>query len=509
MAAALRIGRLCRNLMNNNLRKTIVEYDPNGSLVTTHDGHGSDMGLYGGVLGWEADDERLKNFKEELSLAGQEVEIRYVSYNAQHPNTYKLTLESDLETREMTAISTGGGMIEVQEVDHIPLTMLGDFHETLVWVPDASGLDKIQSILGATQVEFMELRNTSEKTVIQIKTVQALPQNIIQEFSELFLDVRIFQPVMPVLSRREVSVPFIDPEAMQIFNEDKNLDLAELSIAYEQQRSGLPREEVIMKMTNIVRVMRSAVDSGLKGTEYKDRILPCQSVNFVKSMNAGMLLQGDVINSIISYVSAIMEVKSSMGVFVAAPTAGSCGACPGTVLAVSDALNKSEEDTVKAMFIAGMIGAFVQHKATFSAEVGGCMAECGTGSGMASAAIVYMAGGTLDQSLAACSMAIQNSFGMTCDPIANRVEAPCLGKNIMAATNAFSCANMSLAGYKHLIPLGEVLDAMNQVAGMIPHELRCTGKAGLATTPTAMRIEEGLGGATIASRLGCGGKVPC
>lgn len=263
-------------------------------------------------------------------------------------------------------------------------------------------------------------------------------------------------------------------------------------------------------MTTIVRVMRSAVNSGLQGTEYKDRILPCQSVNFVKSMNAGMLLQGDVINSIISYVSAIMEVKSSMGVFVAAPTAGSCGACPGTILAVADGLKKSEEETVEAMFIAGMIGAFVQHKATFSAEVGGCMAECGTGSGMASAAIVYMAGGSLEQSLAASSMAIQNSFGMTCDPIANRVEAPCLGKNVMAATNAFSCANMSLAGYKHLIPLGEVLDAMNQVAGMIPHELKCTGKAGLATTPTAMRIEEGLGGPSVASRCGGGsGKVPC
>ena len=45
------------------------------------------------------------------------------------------------------------------------------------------------------------------------------------------------------------------------------------------------------------------------------------------------------------YVSAIMEVKSSMGVIVAAPTAGSCGAMPGAVLAVSDTMGLSEEET--------------------------------------------------------------------------------------------------------------------------------------------------------------------
>ena len=33
------------------------------------------------------------------------------------------------------------------------------------------------------------------------------------------------------------------------------------------------------------------------------------------------------------------------------------------------------------------------------------------------------------------------------------VEAPCLGRNTMAATNALSTANMARAGFRHLIPL--------------------------------------------------------
>lgn len=120
------------------------------------------------------------------------------------------------------------------------------------------------------------------------------------------------------------------------------------------------------------------------------------------------------------------------------------------------------------------------------------MAECGSGSSMAAAAIVHLAGGTTAQQLAAASMALQNCFGLVCDPIANRVEAPCLGKNVMAATNALACANMALAGYLHLVPLDEVIAAMAKVAHQIPRELRCTNLGGLSITPTAGKIAEKL-----------------
>jgi L-serine dehydratase len=178
-----------------------------------------------------------------------------------------------------------------------------------------------------------------------------------------------------------------------------------------------------------------------------------------------------------------------MGVIVAAPTAGSCGALPGAVLATTQTLKLSEDVAIRAMLAAGLIGIFVAAHATFAAEVGGCQAECGSGAGMAAAAIVQMAGGSLAQSLSAASIALQNSFGMVCDPIANRVEAPCLGKNILAATNALSCANMALANYDPLIPLDEVIEAMDKVGQSIPNDLRCTALGGLSVTKTSKDIE--------------------
>ena len=131
-----------------------------------------------------------------------------------------------------------------------------------------------------------------------------------------------------------------------------------------------------------------------------------------------------------------MEVKSSMGVIVAAPTAGSCGAMPGAVLAVVDSLNLSEEEAIKALLGAGIIGVFITAHSTFAAEVGGCQAECGSGATMAAAAIVGLAGGTIKQCICAASMALQSSLGMICDPIGNRVEAPCLNRNVMAASKS-------------------------------------------------------------------------
>ena len=181
-----------------------------------------------------------------------------------------------------------------------------------------------------------------------------------------------------------------------------------------------------------------------------------------------------------------------MGVIVAAPTAGSCGAMPGSMLAVADAMGADEEAKIHALLEAGLIGVFICKHATFAAEVGGCMAECGSGAGMSAAAMVGLANGNLDQQLAAASVALQNSFGMTCDPVANRVEAPCLGKNVLAGSNALSCANMALADYQHLIPLDEVIYAMNEVADAIPHELCCTAKGGLSITPSSRAIEARL-----------------
>ena len=294
------------------------------------------------------------------------------------------------------------------------------------------------------------------------------------------------------MSRRNISVPFITCDEMLNYNVDKKLALWELALHYESARGKLSHEQVFQQMSEIVRLMQKSILEGIAGTKYADRILGYQSGLFKTRLANRQLLDGGMLNQIILCVTAMMEVKSSMGVIVAAPTAGACAGLPGACIGAATSLGLSVDEMTKAMLSAGMIGVFIAAHATFAAEVGGCQAECGSGSGMASAALVTLANGTLKQSVDAASMALQNVMGMVCDPVAARVEVPCLGKNVMAASNALACANMALADYDVVIPLDEVIETMDRVGKSIPHELRCTGLGGLSVTRTSKEIEERL-----------------
>jgi len=313
---------------------------------------------------------------------------------------------------------------------------------------------------------------------------------------------------LPVLSRRDAQVPFTTCAEMLRYDAGRNTPLWKLGVEYEMARGGLSEAEVIAKMVDIVRLLRRSIAQGVAGTNYDDRVLGHQCGQFNDLMKAGRLLDGGALNRIVLYVTALMEVKSSMGVIVAAPTAGACAALPGAVIAMAESMGLGEMEMAKAMLAGGVIGIFIATHWSFAAEVGGCQAEGGSAACMAAAALVDMAGGTLAQSVAAASLAFQNMLGLICDPIANRVEAPCLGKNVMAASNALACANMALAAYDPVIPLDEVIETAKRVAGQMPRELRCTALGGLSITPTSKAIEQRLAGKKTAACGSCVSRQP-
>lgn len=485
-AGALRIGRLIRDLMDGRLRRLVVEYDPNGALVTTHKSQGTDMGLVGGLLGWEPTDERLKEYERHLGESGIVIDVRYTDYGAQHANTYKLTVEDGVDSHTMLAISVGGGMIEIIEIDGSELSLGGDTYECLLYLEKPEFLDHPSLRDGV-------LHGEGSKPYIRLSNVSGYSADELSQFSSIpgVEKVRVLHPVLPILKRKG-ELPFESCREMEAYNVGKDLYLWQLALRYESARSGLGEDELFSMMLELVGIMKRAIEDGISGTEFKDRILPAQAPVFEEKKRKKELLQSPLNNEIILSVTAFMEVKSSMGVIVAAPTAGSCGTLPGTLIGSARFLEESDESIARGLFAAGIIGVFIARGATFAAEEAGCMAECGSAGGMAAAGLTTMAGGTLNQCLSAASVALQNSFGLICDPIGNRVEAPCLGKNVSAASNALSSSNMALADYEHLIPLDEVIESMNQVGKAMAREHCCTATGGLAVTPTAKEIERRL-----------------
>ncbi|HID76476.1 MAG TPA: serine dehydratase [Planctomycetaceae bacterium] len=493
--AALRIGRLARDLMGGELEEVVVQFDRYGALATTHLTQGSDMGLWAGLLGWDPDDERMPDSARAIREAGVRVQVEIADLRDPHPNTYRISLRGAARHHTVRAISTGGGMIELVGIDEFPVSIEGDYYETLIRV-DGDGAAVAARIAGGSAVGEVLVHESAAGELVEVKGPSFVPEAVLESLRAEYpiRDVYRLRPVLPVLSRKNLEVLFCSCEQMLRYDAGRMRPLWKLAVEYESVRGHLSGEEVVARMENIVRLLRRSVQQGIDGTSYEERILGHQCGKFQQLLERRELIDAGVLNRIVLYVSALMEVKSSMGVIVAAPTAGACATLPGACLAVADQRGLADEPVARAMLAAGLVGVFIASRSTFAAEVAGCQAECGAAASMTAAALVELAGGTARQALAAASMALQNSLGMVCDPVASRVEVPCLGKNVMAASNALACANMALADYDPVIPLDEVIAAADQVGRSLPRELRCTGLGGLAATRTARQIESRLSG---------------
>ena len=507
-AAALRIGRLALDLMGGEIDRVDISYDTGGSLPMTHASQGSDMGLFGGLMGWEATDARLPSSMAIIQAdANVVVEIAYADLGDEHPNTYNLTLTNSRESHSLTAISTGGGMIEVIKIDGHAVSLFGDTYVTLIHATADAGehLSKLSALSGVIDVTTHG-EPGSGHMLVAVTSEQALTDDVIVVTG--IKSIHHLRPVLPVQTTVTSNIPFSTAAGL-LDTLGPSGTLLDAALRYEAARSGLTAGELRAKMGDIVTVLKDSIQSGLAGTEYADRVLGYQSGGFQAALADGRLLDAGALNIGIAYVTALMEVKSSMGVIVAMPTAGACAALPGIVIAVAEARGLSECDIADAFLAAGLIGVFITTAWSFAAEVGGCQAEGGSAAAMAAAALVTLAGGTTGQALAAASMALQSMLGLICDPIANRVEAPCLGKNVMAAANAISCANMALAGFDQVIPFDEVIETAKRVSAQMPRELRCTALGGLSISPTSKAIELRLASASANGGCGTGGCGSC
>jgi len=204
----------------------------------------------------------------------------------------------------------------------------------------------------------------------------------------------------------------------------------------------------------------------------------------------GNSICGPYFRKIIETAIKTGECNACMGRIVAAPTAGASGVMPAVLLPYQKEHGTPDEIMVRALYVAAGFGQVIATRASISGAEGGCQAEVGSASAMASAALVFLHGGTPAQMASACALALSNLMGLVCDPVAGLVEVPCIYRNVVGAVNAMSCAELALAGIFSAIPCDEVIDAMRAVGDAMPAALRETGNGGLAATPTGRKIAE-------------------
>ena len=186
-----------------------------------------------------------------------------------------------------------------------------------------------------------------------------------------------------------------------------------------------------------------------------------------------------------TYAMAVLEVNASMGVIVAAPTAGSSGVVPGVLFALQEEFDLPDEELLNGLYTAGAVGYLLMRNASVSGAEAGCQAEVGAASAMAAAAAAEIMGGSPQMCLWAATGALSNLLGLVCDPIAGLVEAPCQNRNSIGASNALICAEQALAGIRQIIPFDEMAEAMYHVGRCLPFELRESALGGCAGTASA------------------------
>ena len=184
---------------------------------------------------------------------------------------------------------------------------------------------------------------------------------------------------------------------------------------------------------------------------------------------------------IAAYAYAVAEQNADNGTIVTAPTCGACGVLPAVLKYAQDTKGYSDEQIIRGLATAGIIGSLTKRNASISGAECGCQAEIGTACSMAAAALAELYGQNLDQVEYAAEVAMEHHLGLTCDRICGLVQIPCIERNAVAAMRAMNACNLSyfLTGSRN-ISYDMVCRAMHDTGINLSHMYKETSEGGLA-----------------------------
>lgn len=182
-----------------------------------------------------------------------------------------------------------------------------------------------------------------------------------------------------------------------------------------------------------------------------------------------------------AYAFAAAEQNAGGGTIVTAPTCGACAVLPAVLKYMKEKKNFSDDDVIRALAVAGLIGTLVKHNASISGAECGCQAEIGTASAMAAAALCEIFEMGYGQIEYAAEMCIEHHLGLTCDPLCGLVQIPCIERNAVAAMRAMSALSLAnfLVGTRK-ISFDMVVKTMYETGKDLHSKYRETSTGGLA-----------------------------
>jgi L-serine dehydratase len=163
-----------------------------GSLAGTFRGHGSDLALIGGVLGFGPDDERIRQSKHLAAQAGLESSFHLVHDNSalRHPNLVGIALTGDSHAVSIMGASVGGGKVEILELDGFSVSLKGEEHTLVIRSWDRPGvITGISALLMQTGANIGNMAvsraGKGQAVVMCIEVDMLLPSNLLAALSRI------------------------------------------------------------------------------------------------------------------------------------------------------------------------------------------------------------------------------------------------------------------------------------------------------------------------------------
>jgi L-serine dehydratase len=194
-------------------------------------------------------------------------------------------------------------------------------------------------------------------------------------------------------------------------------------------------------------------------------------------------LPDDALHHVTLYAMAVNEENAAGGRVVTAPTNGAAGIIPAVLrYFVEDCHPANERQGVRDFLLtAAAIGMLCKRNASISGAEVGCQGEVGVACAMAAAGLVAALGGSNEQVENAAEIGIEHHLGMTCDPIGDLVQIPCIERNGMGAVKAITAASLALKGDgTHFVSLDRVIETMRQTGLDMQAKYKETSLGGLA-----------------------------
>jgi L-serine dehydratase len=487
----VRLGRLARALVSFEPRRVEIAFNEGGSFAGTYRGHRTDCALAAGLLGWDTDDPRIPQAINEARARGVDIAFAVARLETDHPNTVRFRLRGPRgEHSEVVGTSEGGGAVRVSRLDGMRTDLDGQWPVLLARLrPGAPTDDLVRALVElsdgarvrANDGNLLTLELSAPLGPQALETAARRPEVV---------SCRQVEPVSLAPRPGASRTPLFSTAADLLYlAAQRRAGLSDLAVSYEAGRLGWTPAQIRTHAGRMVSVMRQALDRGLsEELPLSGGIVKQGGCRLHEAVRLGRTVSSGTMTRAAAYAMAVNEVSASLGLIVAAPTAGSCGVVPGALFAAAEDLGIADrkDALVDALLAAGAVGAVFAQRATFLAELCGCQVESGAAAAMAAAAVVEMKGGSPRQSLDAASISLQNILGMECDPVAGLMEVPCITRNALGAVNALMSADIVLAGVESAIPFDEVVDAVYETGRFRP--VQCNGTAGLAATPSGRAL---------------------